>query len=185
MVWIYTKNWRMLFPTIDKIEVRQVRLYVQYKISYGSRKVYKHKYISTHWLRRTSQWRFSVKNGFLKILQISQDNKKIPTQVLSFEYCQVFKNTCFEKHLLMAAASDLAPSEPQFLSWVCLMKGFQEQSSRDVFRKRCSENKQQIYRATPLAKCDFNKVLKQLYWNRTLVWVLCCKLNAYPQGKFL
>ena len=31
----------MLFPTVDKIEVRQVRLYVQYKISYGSREVYK------------------------------------------------------------------------------------------------------------------------------------------------
>ena len=67
----------MLFPAVDKIEVRQVRLYVQYKISYGSREVYKHKYISTHWLRRSSQWRFSVKNGFLKILQISQDNTSI------------------------------------------------------------------------------------------------------------
>ena len=32
--------------------------------------------------------------------------------------------------------------------------------------KRCSKNMQQIYRRTPMRKCDFNKVAKQLYWNR-------------------
>ena len=30
---------------------------------------------------------------------------------------------------------------------------------------------QQIYRRTPMAKCDFNKVALQLYWNRTSAWV--------------
>ena len=44
---------------------------------------------------------------------------------------------------------------------------FQKQPSRDVPRKRCSENIQQIYRRTPMPKCDFNKVAKQLYWNHT------------------
>ena len=33
----------------------------------------------------------------------------------------------------------------------------QKQPSRGVFKKRCSENMQQIYRRTPMPKCDFNK----------------------------
>ena len=39
----------------------------------------------------------------------------------------------------------------------------QKQPSRGALRKRCSENIQQIYRRTPTAKCDFNKVALQLY----------------------
>ena len=35
---------------------------------------------------------------------------------------------------------------------------FQKQPPRDVLKKRCSENMQQIYRRTPMPKCDFNKV---------------------------
>ena len=35
---------------------------------------------------------------------------------------------------------------------------FHKQPSIDVLRKRCSENMQQIYRRTPMPKCDFNKV---------------------------
>ena len=34
----------------------------------------------------------------------------------------------------------------------------QKQPPRGVIRKRCSENMQQIYRKTPMPKCDFNKV---------------------------
>ena len=34
---------------------------------------------------------------------------------------------------------------------------------RGVPRKRCSENMQRIHRRTPMPKCDFNKVAKQLY----------------------
>ena len=44
---------------------------------------------------------------------------------------------------------------------------FQKQPSRGVLRKRCPENMQQIYRRTPMPKCDFNKVSQQLYWNHT------------------
>ena len=33
---------------------------------------------------------------------------------------------------------------------------------KGVLRKRCSENVQQIYRITPMPKCDFNKVAWQL-----------------------
>ena len=39
----------------------------------------------------------------------------------------------------------------------------QEQPSRDVLKKRCSENMQQNYRRTPMPKGDFNKVAKELY----------------------
>ena len=38
----------------------------------------------------------------------------------------------------------------------------QKQPSRCVLRKRWFENMQQIYRRTPMLKCDFNKILKQL-----------------------
>ena len=38
---------------------------------------------------------------------------------------------------------------------------------RGVLRKRCSENMQQIYKKTPMPKCDS----VQRYWIRTSVWV--------------
>ena len=37
------------------------------------------------------------------------------------------------------------------------------QMSIGVHRKRCSENMQEIYRRTPMPKCDFNKVALQHY----------------------
>ena len=40
---------------------------------------------------------------------------------------------------------------------------YQKQPATDVPRKRCSEIMQQICRRTPMPKCDFNKVAKQLY----------------------
>ena len=39
----------------------------------------------------------------------------------------------------------------------------QKQPYRGDLRKWCSENMQQIYRKTPVPKCDFNKVAKKLY----------------------
>ena len=53
----------------------------------------------------------------------------------------------------------------------------QKQPPRDVLRKRCSENMQQIYRRTPMQKCDFNKEALQLYWNHTFAWVFSCKFQ--------
>ena len=38
---------------------------------------------------------------------------------------------------------------------------------------------QEIYRRTPMPKCDLNKVAKQLYWNRTSAWLFSCKFAAY------
>ena len=40
---------------------------------------------------------------------------------------------------------------------------FQKQPSRGIIWKRCSENMQQIYRRTPVPKCDFNKATLQFY----------------------
>ena len=44
----------------------------------------------------------------------------------------------------------------------------QKQPSINVFRKRCSENMQQIYRRLLMSKCDFNKVALKLYIEITL-----------------
>ena len=37
----------------------------------------------------------------------------------------------------------------------------QKQPPRGIPRKWCSENMQQIYRRTPMPKCDFNKSCKE------------------------
>ena len=58
----------------------------------------------------------------------------------------------------------------------------EKQPFRGALRKRCSENMQQIYRRTPIPKCDFNKVTLQLYWNYISAWVFCCKFTAYFQN---
>ena len=41
-------------------------------------------------------------------------------------------------------------------------RNIREQPPRGVPRKRCSENMQQIYRRTPMLKCDFNKAAATL-----------------------
>ena len=63
-------------------------------------------------------------------------------------------------------------------------KFVQKQPSRGVLSKRCSENLQQIYRRTPVLKCDLNKVALQLYWNHTSSWVFSCKFAVYFQNTF-
>ena len=46
----------------------------------------------------------------------------------------------------------------------CKIVFLQKQPPRGVPRKRCSENMLQIYRRTPMSKCDFNKVaMLQIY----------------------
>ena len=47
-------------------------------------------------------------------------------------------------------------------------RGIMKLSSQLQSEARCSENMQQIYRRTPMSKCDFNEVALQLYSNRTL-----------------
>ena len=60
----------------------------------------------------------------------------------------------------------------------------QKQPFRNVPMKRCSENMQQIYKKTPMPKCDYNKVALQLYCNHTSAWVFSCKFAAYFQNTF-
>ena len=55
---------------------------------------------------------------------------------------------------------------------------------RGVLRKKWFENMEQIYRRTPIPKCDFNNVSKHLYWNRTSAWVFSCKFAAYCYNTF-
>ena len=78
----------------------------------------------------------------------------------------------------------LTHREQEFESALSLSLGWRKQSSRGVLKKRCSENVQQIYRRTPMPKCDFNKVPKQFYWNHTSVWVFSCKFAAYFRTPF-
>ena len=56
--------------------------------------------------------KFSVKNVFLKVLQNTQE-KFTGKQVLSYEFCQIFKNTFFIENLWMAASII-----PKSSSWI-------------------------------------------------------------------
>ena len=50
-------------------------------------------------------------------------------------------------------------SETVFLACLSFLKfHFQKQPSRGVLRKRCSENMRQIYRRTPMPKCNFIEI---------------------------
>ena len=58
-------------------------------------------------------------------------------------------------------------------------------SPPEVFlEKRCSENRQQIYRRAPMPNCDFNRAALLLYSSRTSAWVLSCKFAAYFRNIF-
>ena len=50
--------------------------------------------------------------------------------------------------------------------------------------QRCSDNMQQNYRRTPMAKSDFNRVAKQLYGNHTSALVFSCKFAASCRTPF-
>ena len=54
-----------------------------------------------------------------------------------------------------------------------------EESLQRYFRNKCSEYMQQIYKRTPMTRCDFKKVAKQFYWNHTSAWVFSCKFAVY------
>ena len=76
----------------------------------------------------------------------------------------------------------------QLLLKDCINPSHRQQPSRDVLKKKCCENMQQIYKRTPMPKCDFNK---NAYWNknfnsnRTSACVFSCKYAGYFQKTFL
>ena len=70
---------------------------------------------------------------------------------------------------------------------VSIKSSFQKQPSKNVLRKRCSENLQQIYESIQLkngavwmAQCAL-----QLYWNHTSAWVFSYKVAAFFQNTIL
>ena len=66
-----------------------------------------------------------------------------------------------DRIFLMHETKNLRMDQVTFLEG-SLPKIMQKQPSRDVLRKRCSENMQQIYRRTPMPKCYFNNIALQL-----------------------
>ena len=58
----------------------------------------------------------------------------------------------------------------------------QKQPSRGVFRKRFSEKIQQIYRRTPMLKCDFNKVEITLHHRCSPVNLLYIFRTPFPKN---
>ena len=77
------------------------------------------------------------------------------------------KSSTVDIQLASKKASELSPENfitaSRRSQQTSKMDSIQKQPPRGVPRKRCSENMQQIYRRTPMPKCDFNKVTKQLY----------------------
>ena len=61
---------------------------------------------------------------------------------------------------------------------------FQKQPFRGVLIKRCFENIQQVYRKTPIPKCDFNKVAKQLRHGCSAVNLLHIFRTPFPKNTF-
>ena len=91
-----------------------------------------------------------------------------------------------EKECLGPGSVSMSPLSMiiQEASQIYSSKFYQKEPSRGVLSKRCSENMQQIYRRTPMPKCDFSKATLQFYWNCTLAWVFCCIFAAYFQNVF-
>ena len=70
--------------------------------------------------------------------------------------------------------------DSQFFTWCYSVLPFQKQPSRGVLRKRCSENMQQIYRRTPMPKCDFNEIALQVVLRcfiEITLWHGCSPVN--------
>ena len=63
----------------------------------------------------------------------------------------------------------------------CQNKKIQKQSSRGIFRKKHSENIQQIYRGAPTPTCDFNKncfaTLLKLHLDMGVLLYICCMFS--------
>ena len=131
---------------------------------------------------------------FSTVTDLATSLKQNPTRSIFVKTFQNFQNRYFlcntAKRLLLNLYTILIVAAPFFLPYLyvgtCMLSSYflQKQPPRGVPMKMCSENIQQIYRRTPMPKCDFNKVAKQLYRNHTLAWVSSCKFAAYFQNTF-
>ena len=120
-----------------------------------------------HWINGSS----------LESIQLSQNAPGIydMSDVFLFLVIVIFSVTLFSGDFDSSSFS---------CSNVIVLLIIQEEPFRGVLEKKCSENMQQIYRRTPMTKCDFNKVALQLYWNRTSSWVFSCKFASNFQNSF-
>ena len=94
--------------------------------------------------------------------------------MFSYEFCKISKNTFYKEHLWTTAAvkrsKKVCRCSPLEKHW---LQAFPQKpyTPGDILFIVLSEaaffHMQQIYRRTPMTKCDFNKVAKQLYWNQT------------------
>ena len=116
----------------------------------------------------------------------SDENRNILCDVINFHYI-----TSVYSWLICCKGLTHGPSfisvyylVPQLWKVLCTTNWVQKQLTRGVLKKRCVKNMMQIYRKTPILKCNFNKVALQLYWNRTLEWVFSCKFTVYFQNTF-
>ena len=123
-----------------------------------------------------------VFKAFTKLFETPQRSVKIKILVNFFSSSGIrtgranhYFNALFK--LLVNQASS------QVTHWsIQIISKEQKQPSKDVLRKKCSENMQQIYRWKPMPKCGFNKVALQFYWNHISSWVFSCKFAAYYQN---
>ena len=123
---------------------------------------------------RSSQPRCSIKKAYLKILLNSQEST-------CFRVSFLIKNRLWHKCFLMSFANILRTSFYRILPgecfcWQvipkdkCLFKVLKQKAKkkkqplRVVPIKRCSENVQQIYRRTPMLKCDFLLYICCTFW---------------------
>ena len=78
---------------------------------------------------------------------------------------KVFYRICFHAWLILLLSITSAKIKRKMqlnrLQTANIKLFFQKQPSSGVLRKRCSENMRQIYRRTPMPRCDFNKVTRQ------------------------
>ena len=107
------------------------------------------------------------------------DNKKVRSDIqrcTSEDNLKCFKETFFKfltSMLLLKKNMSVLVSLP---SW--------QRSGIKLQKHSRSENMQQIYRRTPMPKCDFKILALQLYWNYASSWVFSCKFAAYFQNTF-
>ena len=83
------------------------------------------------------------------------------------KYFQQMQLLRFYKDTTKVSSLPLFKITTKSTNFLCVKKKTQKQLSRLGLRKSCSENLQQIYRRTPMPKCDFNKFANELYWNHT------------------
>ena len=118
------------------------------------------------------------KSNFIKN-NIHKQSPRGSLQKWCFVYCNFIEITlshgCSTANLIQSCRTPiqkntyggLLPNHSKCTYFIFCFYDKQKQIFRGVLLKRCSESMQQIYIRTPMPKCDFNKVAKQLYIFKT------------------